>query len=110
MVLTNEGERTQYSQNSKDPQCIASLAKGLCYYIKQQWITKQLQQNLWQHINGITIQAHWEKKRCYGQGNTNMVAWDSMAEISLCNLLAAHHHWLSKAAAKFLSYGTNMKR
>jgi len=47
--------------------------EGWCCYINKERITKHLVTKLWNHINSITIQKHWEKQKRYGRGNATMI-------------------------------------
>jgi len=90
------------------PQEYQIPGEGWICYIKQTRITKHLQQKIQYHVNSIAIQEHWEQKGRFGRGHTHMVAWD-MVEIAIQNLPTMNRKWVSKAAAKFLPYGKNMK-
>jgi len=82
--------------------------KGWRHYVKQEHITKHLANKLQNHINGITIQDHWAKRKCYGRGHSTMAEWD-LAEKAIQSLPVGQRKWNSKTAANFLPHSTNMK-
>jgi len=73
-----------------------------------QLVTK-IATKLCKEINKITIEAHWDKKIWYKQGHHSMMDFE-MARRALCSLPKAQQWWVTKMAAQFLPYRTNMKR
>jgi len=80
-----------------------------CCYVEGQWLMQQVAAQLQKHINKITIEAHWDKKVQYKMGHTSMIDY-KMAGQAIRSLPKAQQQWASKATARFLPFGTNMKR
>jgi len=83
-------------------------SEGWVCAIQGQRQPKNLLNALREHINGITIQEHWATKRRYGKGTVNMVDWEA-TDTAMQSSPMALRRWVSKLAARFLPYGTNMQ-
>jgi len=70
-------------------------------YIKGQWQIKNVSTALHHHINTITIEAHWTKNN---DTNQALSIW------SILSWQGEQQQWVVQSAAKFLPYGTNMRR
>jgi len=70
---------------------------------------KNIEEKLRSHINSVTIEEHWDKKMHYKQGHKSMIDYE-MAKQAIRNSPPARQRWVAKTAARFLPYGTNMKR
>jgi len=70
---------------------------------------KQIADHLHNHINSITIVAHWDKKMRYKAGQSSMIDYE-MADRVICSLPKVQQQWVAQLAAHFLPYSINMKR
>jgi len=86
---------------------ILGQTMGMLY--EQQATDIQNCNKLRDQINTITIKAHWDKKIQYKTGNCSMMDFE-MAGQALQSLPKTQQQWVAKSVARFLCYGTNMKR
>jgi len=79
-----------------------------CCYIAGTRVVKNIEEKLRSHINNVIIEEHWDKKMRYKQGHKSMIDYE-MARQAIRNSPPVLQRWVTKSAAQFLPYGTNMK-
>jgi len=80
-----------------------------CCYVAGLRLVKNIVEKLRDHTNSLTIEEHWDKKVWYKKGHKSMIDYE-MAGQAIRNSPLARQCWVAKTAARFLPYGTNMKR